>query len=77
MQPTAKGVMLTAGNLKANVEQCIEWVNFNKRDILLGVLPQFHSFGFTVLTLLPLAVGCKVVYTARFNPRQRRHAHRG
>lgn len=65
-----KGVMLTAGNLLSNVEQCTEWADFNSRDVLLGVLPQFHSFGLTVLTLLPLAVGCKAVYTARFVPRR-------
>lgn len=65
-----KGVMLTAANLMANIEQCAECANFTSRDSLLGVLPQFHSFGFTVLTLLPLSVGCRVVYTARFNPRK-------
>ena len=65
-----KGVMLTAGNLAANVRQCVDWVGFTPADSLLGVLPQFHSFGLTILTLLPLVVGCKVVYTARFNPRK-------
>jgi long-chain acyl-CoA synthetase len=65
-----KGVMLTAGNLAANVRQCCDWVGFTRVDGLLGVLPQFHSFGLTVLTLLPLVVGCKVVYTARFVPRK-------
>ncbi|MHC4480968.1 MAG: class I adenylate-forming enzyme family protein [Planctomycetota bacterium] len=65
-----KGVMLTAGNLASNVRQCIEWVGFTRVDGLVGVLPQFHSFGLTVLTLLPLTVGCKVVYTARFAPRK-------
>lgn len=63
-----KGVMLTAANLSANIQQCVEWAAFTKRDSLLGVLPQFHSFGLTVLTLLPLTVGCKVVYTAKFVP---------
>ena len=65
-----KGVMLSAGNLQANVRQCIDWVGFGRDDVLLGVLPQFHTFGLTVLTLLPMAAGCKVVYTARYNPRK-------
>ncbi len=65
-----KGVMLTAGNLWSNVSQCVEWVGFTHLDSLLGVLPQFHSFGLTVLTLLPMCVGCKIVYTARFVPRR-------
>jgi long-chain acyl-CoA synthetase len=63
-----KGVMLTHGNIGANIRQCVEWVRFNRDEVIIGVLPQFHTFGLTVLTLLPLAVGCKVVYTARFVP---------
>jgi long-chain acyl-CoA synthetase len=65
-----KGVMLTTANLLSNIRQCVEWVGFTPVDGLVGVLPQFHSFGLTVLTLLPLTVGCKVVYTARFVPRK-------
>ena len=63
-------VMLSAGNLDANIEQIRRWATFDHRDVLLGVLPQFHSFGLTVLTLLPLAIGGKAVYTARFQPRK-------
>lgn len=65
-----KGVMLSAGNLSSNVEQCVEWARFDSRDVILGVLPQFHSFGLTVLTLLPLAVGGRAVYTAKFVPKR-------
>ena len=63
-----KGVMLTSANLRSNVRQCEHWAGFTRDDIIMSVLPQFHSFGLTVLTLLPLIVGCKVVYTARFVP---------
>lgn len=63
-----KGVMLTHGNLSANIRQIEEWVDFGPEDTLLGVLPQFHTFGLTVLTLLPLTIGCGVIYTARFVP---------
>ena len=65
-----KGVMLTHGNLSANVEQVREWASFTRDDTLFGVLPQFHSFGMTVLTLMPLAVGCHVIYSARFVPKK-------
>ena len=65
-----KGVMLTCGNIAANVRQCQEWVDFGRNDTILGVLPQFHSFGLTVLTMLPLATGARAVYTARFIPRK-------
>ena len=42
-----KGVMLSEGNIRSNVEQCCQWSGFNKSDSFLGLLPQFHSFGFT------------------------------
>ncbi|MBX3408035.1 MAG: AMP-binding protein [Phycisphaeraceae bacterium] len=63
-----KGVMLSHGNIGANIAQIREWVRFTRDDVLAGVLPQFHTFGLTALTLLPLTAGCKVVYTARFVP---------
>lgn len=63
-----KGVMLTHANISANIRQCIEFAGFTRRDAVLGVLPQFHSFGFTVLTMLPLTVGARAAYTARFVP---------
>lgn len=63
-----KGVMLTHANLKANVRQCIEHAGWTKRSRMLGVLPQFHTFGLTVLTVLPMMVGCPVAYAARFVP---------
>lgn len=63
-----KGVMLTHGNVGANIAQVRRWVDFTSRDVMLGVLPQFHTFGLTVLTLLPLSMGIKVVYLARFVP---------
>lgn len=65
-----KGVQLTCGNISANVRQCREWVGFDRNDTILGVLPQFHSFGLTVLTMLPLATGARAIYTARFVPRK-------
>ncbi len=65
-----KGVMLSNGNLLANARQVKTWARFTKDDVLLGVLPQFHSFGLTVLTLLPLLLGARAVYTARFAPRK-------
>jgi long-chain acyl-CoA synthetase len=63
-----KGVMLTHGNIAANLRQIIAWINIDPGDVIVGVLPQFHTFGLTVLTLLPLTVGMKVAYTARFVP---------
>jgi len=63
-----KGVMLTHANIRANIEQSMACAKFSHEDTFLGVLPQFHSFGFTVLTMLPLTIGAGVIYTARFSP---------
>ncbi|MEM1446370.1 MAG: AMP-binding protein [Planctomycetota bacterium] len=65
-----KGVELTHRNLEANALACIEHAGLNERCVFLGVLPQFHTFGLTVLTLVPLLLGARVVYSARFVPRR-------
>ena len=65
-----KGVMLTYRNLESNVEAAMEYARFSGADTFLGVLPQFHSFGLTPLTLLPMRVGATVIYSARFVPRK-------
>lgn len=65
-----KGVMLSHGNLSSNIRQGIAGMGITNRDVFLGVLPQFHSFGVTQLTLTPLGVGGRVIYTARFQPKK-------
>ncbi len=65
-----KGVMLTEGNLRCNIEDAVTHAKLQDGHVFVGVLPQFHTFGLTVLTVLPLYIGARVVYTARFNPRK-------
>lgn len=65
-----KGVMLTHGNISTNVRQIDEFIDLTEADVALSVLPQFHSFGLTVLTVLPLTLGFKVVYHPRFVPQR-------
>ncbi len=43
-----KGIMLTQANVAANIEAFMDYVDFNYRDRVLGILPFFHSFGYTV-----------------------------
>ncbi|MBL4702561.1 MAG: AMP-binding protein, partial [Phycisphaeraceae bacterium] len=63
-----KGVQLTHGNLSSEIKAITQHAQIKHGDVFLGVLPQFHCFGLTALTLLPLSAGVKVVYTARFVP---------
>lgn len=65
-----KGVMLSHGNMLSNVRQTHDHIAIESTDVFIGVLPQFHSFGITALTLLPMIFGCKVVYSARFMPKR-------
>ena len=66
-----KGVMLSHDALAANVRQGKQHLHLNaKTDCMLGVLPQFHCYGMTQLTLTPLTHGVRVVYTARFMPKR-------
>jgi acyl-[acyl-carrier-protein]-phospholipid O-acyltransferase/long-chain-fatty-acid--[acyl-carrier-protein] ligase len=57
-----KGVVLTHYNVAANVEQLSQAVMLGPRDKILGILPFFHSFGFTGTLCLPNAVGMGVVF---------------
>jgi acyl-[acyl-carrier-protein]-phospholipid O-acyltransferase/long-chain-fatty-acid--[acyl-carrier-protein] ligase len=57
-----KGVMLSHYNLGSNVEQLEQIFGLNHRDGLLGLLPFFHSFGFTGTLCLPVVLGVGVVY---------------
>ncbi len=57
-----KGVMLTHSNIASNIEQIAQTFMLGRKDCLLGVLPFFHSFGYTVMLWLPAALGVGVVY---------------
>ncbi len=57
-----KGVMLTHGNVAGNAESVIQETHVSAPDRLLGVLPLFHSFGYTVTLWTPLQVGASVVF---------------
>jgi len=54
--------MLTHYNIASNIEQMGQTFSFDRHDSLLGVLPFFHSFGFTVTLWLPPVLGVSVVY---------------
>jgi acyl-[acyl-carrier-protein]-phospholipid O-acyltransferase/long-chain-fatty-acid--[acyl-carrier-protein] ligase len=59
---TPKGVMLSHHNVLSNLESIAQVFALTPQDRLLGSLPLFHSFGFTVTLWLPLVTGCGVVY---------------
>jgi len=56
------GVMLTHANVLANIDAAPELFKLTSADVVLGVLPFFHSFGFTVTLWRPLVVGFGAAY---------------
>ena len=57
-----KGVMLSHGNIIANLEGFHQSFKIRSSDVLMGILPFFHSFGFTAVLWLPLASSMRAVY---------------
>jgi acyl-[acyl-carrier-protein]-phospholipid O-acyltransferase/long-chain-fatty-acid--[acyl-carrier-protein] ligase len=57
-----KGVMLSHYNIISNIEAMVQVFWLGPNDRIVGVLPFFHSFGFTVTIWLPLITGCGVAY---------------
>jgi len=57
-----KGVMLSHYNIYSNLEGVAQIIAVDKKDKLLGVLPFFHSFGFTGALWFPLLKGFQVAY---------------
>ncbi len=57
-----KGVMLTHRNVAANAVSAVQAIQFGPSDRLLGILPFFHSFGYTVTLWTGLQVGTSIVY---------------
>lgn len=65
-----KGVVLTSDNVLTNIKGIGNAINLADRDTLLGILPFFHSFGYTVTLWAPLCLKCSCVY--HFSPLEAR-----
>ncbi|MFV2067923.1 MAG: AMP-binding protein [Pirellulales bacterium] len=61
-----KGVMLTYANIGANAAAIGQVVRLVSSDVVLGILPFFHSFGFTVTLWAVLTLDVKGAY--HFDP---------
>ncbi len=57
-----KAVPLSHANLLTNQRGGLQAVEMLPEDILYGVLPPFHSFGFNVTGLLPLLAGLRICF---------------
>jgi acyl-[acyl-carrier-protein]-phospholipid O-acyltransferase/long-chain-fatty-acid--[acyl-carrier-protein] ligase len=57
-----KGVMLSHANIRANIEAVAQVFPLRPDDRLLGILPFFHSFGYTASLWLAATRGIGVVF---------------
>ncbi len=57
-----KAVPLTDNNLLTNIRDITKGLTLTHKDILIGMLPPFHSFGLTGTLLIPLCTGIRTVY---------------
>ena len=63
-----KGVPLSYRNISSNTAAGVDHLSLVPEDRLLGVLPFFHSFGYTALLWLPIQIGGSAVFYP--DPRQ-------
>jgi acyl-CoA synthetase (AMP-forming)/AMP-acid ligase II/1-acyl-sn-glycerol-3-phosphate acyltransferase/acyl carrier protein len=66
-ESTPKAVPLTHDNMLTDVRIILKWDTIRERDITIGLLPPFHSFGLTCSVLLPLAAGLRTVFHSNPN----------
>lgn len=57
-----KGVILTHRNIGSNVESFYRTLEIRREDVFYGVLPFFHSFGYTVCLWGPLVSGATALF---------------
>jgi acyl-[acyl-carrier-protein]-phospholipid O-acyltransferase/long-chain-fatty-acid--[acyl-carrier-protein] ligase len=57
-----KGVMLSHRNILSNIDSIGQVFDITSKDVLIGSLPFFHSFGFTATLWFPLVAGFGVAY---------------
>lgn len=61
-----KGVVLTHDNIVSNIRAFESAVHLDRDDVVLGILPFFHAFGYTVTLWAPLILDLAGAY--HFNP---------
>lgn len=65
-----KGVVLSDGNVTSNVNAIDHCIHLTEEDVVLGILPFFHSFGYTVTLWSALTLPCAGIY--HFSPLEAR-----
>lgn len=59
----AKGVLLSHGNITADIEGCIKVMPITEQDAFLSIAPWHHILGLTTALLVPVYTGALTMYT--------------
>lgn len=65
-----KGVVLSGKNITSNIIGIDDTIHLDENDVVLGILPFFHSFGYTIALWAGMTLPCSVVY--HFSPLEAR-----
>lgn len=65
-----KGVVLSHGNLLSNASASAGIFGITEKDVMLCVLPLFHSFALTCILILTTLTGARIVFLPRFQPKK-------
>jgi acyl-[acyl-carrier-protein]-phospholipid O-acyltransferase/long-chain-fatty-acid--[acyl-carrier-protein] ligase len=63
---TPKGVQLTQQNISSNIDGVDQVISLKREDTIAGILPFFHSFGYTISLWGPMCLNIQGVY--HFSP---------
>ena len=66
----SKGAMLSHDNLASNAQVLKQYWRWRRGDVLLHALPIFHVHGLFVASHGALLAGCKMIWMAKFDPRE-------
>jgi acyl-CoA synthetase (AMP-forming)/AMP-acid ligase II/acyl carrier protein len=61
-EASPKGVPLSHRNILANQRAGMHCFDLKGRDVFYGILPPFHSFGFSLVGILPLITGIRIAF---------------
>ncbi len=59
-ESSPKAVPLSHKNILSNLRSGIQCIDLRKTDVIYGILPPFHSFGFTVAGLVSIFTGMRL-----------------
>lgn len=63
-----KAAMMSHRNLVANAEQNNQWFGWTERDVVLGALPLYHSWGMCCVLNAAVAAGAGIALMEEFSP---------